>query len=221
MNDSQRSRMLRWPDDPATLTVEGVDFQALAHLLANTCCWGGRSRRFYSLAQHAVTVSAAAERLGGMNEKDRHVLSLHALLTDAWRAWLPGQEADGQSAKASEKKRRGVAAVQRTVLEAAGVEPDLPGSWIQALELRQRMAEAAVCRDLADAEIDPGTRDGGPLFPPLKERIRPLPPDRAANRWLERFESLRALCSRQSPGGGQTPGRVRAPGGDAKDGSEG
>ena len=73
MNDSERSRTLRWPGDPAKLTVEGVDFEALAHVLANTCCWGGRSRRFYSLAQHAVTVSAAAERLGGMNEKDRHL----------------------------------------------------------------------------------------------------------------------------------------------------
>ena len=215
MNDSERSRTLRWPGDPATLTAEGVDFQALAHVLANTCCWGGRSRRFYSLAQHAVTVSAAAERLGGMNENDRHVLSLHALLADAWRAWFRDKAAAGGSEKRPDRARRDVAAVHRTVLEAAGVKPDLPGSWMQALELRQRMAEAAVCRDLADAEIDPGTRDGGPLFPPLKARVRPLAPDRAAKRWLERFEALRALCGARAPGGGQPQA------GDANDGSEG
>ena len=212
MNGTEQSRTLRWPDDPATLTVEGVDFQALAHVLANTCCRGGRSRRFYSLAQHAVTVSVAAERLGGMSEKNLNVLSLHGLLADAWRAWLPGQEAGGPSGK-PEKKWRDVTATQRTVLEAAGAEPELPGSWTQALQLTQRMAEAAVARDLADAGIDLGTRDSGPLFPPLKDRVRPLAPDRAAKRWLERFESLRAVSSVQAPGRAQVPG-------DAKDGSE-
>ena len=155
-----------------------------------------------------MTVSAAVERLGGMNEKDRHVLSLHGLLGDAWRAWFRDAAA-GRSGHGSDKARREAAAVQRTVLEAAGVNPELPGSWTQALELTQRMAEAAVCRDLADAGIELGTRAGGPLFPPLKERIRPLAADRAARRWLERFEAL------QSPGSGQSPG------GDAKDGSEG
>ena len=220
MNDSEGSRTLRWPGDPAKLTVEGVDFEVLAHVLANTCCWGGRSRRFYSLAQHAVTVSAAAERLGGMNEKDRHVLSLHALLADAWRAWFRDEVRAGGSEKRPDRARRDVAAVHRTVLEAAGVKPDLPGSWMQALELRQRMAEAAVCRDLAGAEIDPGTRDGGPLFPPLKARVRPLAPDRAAKRWLERFEALRALCGARAPGGGQSPGSGQSQAGGANEGSE-
>ena len=209
MNDSEKARTLQWPEDPAALTVEGVDFEAVAHVLANTCCWGGRSRRFYSLAQHAITVSAAVERLGGMNEKDRRVLSFHALLADAWRAWLPGQEAVAPSAK-PEKKWRDISAVQRTVLAAAGVDRELPGSWTQALGLTQRMAEAAVCRDLADAGIEFGTRDSGPLFPPLKERVRPMAPDRAALRWLERLEALRALGSAQAPAaapGGANDGR--------------
>ena len=200
MSEHEQTRTLRWPGDSAALTVEGVDFEAVAHVLANTCCWRGRSRRFYSLAQHAVTVSAAVERLGGMNEKDLHELSLHALLGDAWRAWLPKP-----SGKA-EKKWRDVSAVQRIVLEVAGVKPELPASWSQALGLTQRMAEAAVCRDLADAGIEFGTRDSGPLFPPLKERVRALPPDRAARRWLERFEALRARCCEEVPGAAQAAG---------------
>ena len=206
MNDSEKARTLRWPEDPAALTVEGVDFEAVAHMLANTCCWGGRSRRFYSLAQHAVTVSDAAERLGGMNENDRRLLSLHGLLADAWRAWFRDDAVAGRSGQGSDKARRAAAAVQRTVLEAAGVDRELPGSWTQALGLTQRMAEAAVCRDLADAGIQFGTRDSGPLFPPLKERIRSLAPDRAARRWLERLEALRA------PGGGRAQ-PAAAPGG--------
>ena len=223
MSESEQTRTLQWPGEPGALSVEGVDFEAVAHVLANTCCWGGKSRRFYSLAQHAVTVSAAAERLGGMNEKDRHVLSLHALLADAWRAWLPGQDAAGLSGK-PEKKLRDISAVQRTVLAGAGVNPELPGSWSQALGLTQRMAEAAVCRDLADAGIEFGTRDSGPLFPPLKERVRALAPDRAARRWLERFEALRARCSERAPGAAQSAGAAQAPGaaqaaGGANDGS--
>ncbi len=210
MNDSEKARTLRWPEDPAILTVEGVDFEAVAHVLGNTCCWGGRSRRFYSLAQHAVTVSDAAERLGGMNENDRRLLSLHGLLADAWRAWFRDDAVAGRSGQGSDKARRAAAAVQRTVLEAAGVDRELPGSWAQALGLTQRMAEAAVCRDLADAGIEFGTRDSGPLFPPLKERVRPMAPDRAALRWLERFEALRALGSAQAPAaapGGANDGR--------------
>ena len=205
MNDSEKTRTPRWPGDPAALTVEGVDFEAVAHVLANTCCWGGRSRRFYALAQHAVTVSAAVERLGGMTEKNRHVLSLHGLLADAWRAWFRDASA-GRAGPGSEKARREAAAVQRTVLEAAGVDPELPGSWTQALELTQRMAEAAVCRDLSDAGIELGTRDSGPLFPPLKERIRPLAPDRAARRWLERLQALQSPRSAQLPAGGAKSG---------------
>ena len=60
MNDSEQARTLRWPGDPATVAAESVDFEAVAHVLGNTCCWGGRSRRFYSLAQHALTVSGAS-----------------------------------------------------------------------------------------------------------------------------------------------------------------
>ena len=45
----------------------------------------------YSLAKHAVTVSAAAEGLGAMNEKDRYVKCAHALLADIWREWFRGR----------------------------------------------------------------------------------------------------------------------------------
>lgn len=183
MTDTDRATTPRWPGNPAELTAEGVDFEAIAHVLGNTCCWGGRSTRFYSLAQHAVTVSAAAGRLGGMNEKDTRALCLHALLADAWRAW-PGAE----TGKAAGKNQREQAAVHGTVLEAAGLNPELPGEWADALRLVRRMAEATVARDLADAGIE--LRAEGPLFPPHRERVRPLAPDRAAKRWLERFWAL-------------------------------
>lgn len=194
MTDADRAATPRWPGNPAELAVEGVDFEAIAHVLGNTCCWGGRSTRFYSLAQHALTVSGAAGRLGGMNEKDTRALCLHALLADAWRAW-PGAE----SGKAAGKNQRDTAVVCSTVLEAAGLDPELPGEWADALRLVRRMAEATVARDLADAGIE--LRAAGPLFPPHRERIRPLAPDRAAKRWLERFRALSAATEPKSGAG--------------------
>jgi len=57
-----------------------VDFEALAHVLANTCRWGGRSRHYLSLAQHAVAVSEEVEGLDGLGPAERRTLALHALL---------------------------------------------------------------------------------------------------------------------------------------------
>ena len=57
-------RPLAWPEDPEGLTADAVDFEALAHVLANTCRRGGRLRRFHSLAAHAVLMSEEIEALG-------------------------------------------------------------------------------------------------------------------------------------------------------------
>ena len=198
-----------WPGDPAALEAGAVDFEALGHVLGNTCCWGGRTRRFYSVAQHALSVCTAVQALGGLADEDRRQLALHALLADAWRAWLPDPAGADRSAKSAEKHRRDRAAIRRSVLEAAGVELELPESWSQALGLTQRMAEAALVRDLADAGMNRGAQRAGPLFPPLKERTRPLRPDRAAERWIEVLEELRAPAQRA------TEQRAPAPGGDA------
>ena len=199
MKVSEQPGMPNWPGDAATLSAGEVDFEALAHVLANTCCWGGRSRRFYSVAQYGILVSAAVDRLGRMDEAGRRVLGLHALLADAPMAWTgfcsPQGAAAPAAAKAAERARRERAAVRRTVLEAAGLEPELSSDWAEALRFIRRMAEAALHRDLQGAGIDGGgvgVAGTAPLFPPLKERIRPLAPDRAAKKWLERFSELSA-----------------------------
>ena len=200
MTVRERGGAFRWPGDPASLTTEGVDFEAVAHVLANTCCWGGRTKRFYSLAQHALTVSGAVGRLGGMNETDTRVLCLHALLADAWRAWFGAGTGIGIVAEKNQRNLaavRSTSAVRSTLMEAAGLKPDLPGEWAEALLLVRRMAEAAEVRDLAEAGIERG--NAGPLFQPLRERIRPLAPDKAAKRWLERFRELSGATAPASP----------------------
>ena len=216
MSVSDRNRTIRWPGDPSGLTPEAVDFEAVAHVLGNTCCWGGRTVRFYSLAQHAVTVCTAVQALGGMDDENNRSLALHALLADAWRAWLPDRAGADASAKAMEKHARERDAVQRAVLEAAGAPAELPQSWDRALELTRLRVEATLVRDLAGGDMDRGPQRGGAVFPPLQKRTAPMRPDVAAKHWLEalRAADLRATESRvQAPG---APGSgAQAPRGEA------
>ena len=81
-------RRLAWPGDPETVTAAGIDFEALAHVLANTCRWGGRTRHYHALAAHALIASEEIEALDGLGPEDRRTLALHALLMVAPAAWL-------------------------------------------------------------------------------------------------------------------------------------
>ena len=74
---------LVWPGDSQGLEPENIDFEAVAYVLANTCRWGGRSRQFFSLAQHAVVASEEIEALAELDERDRRALALHGLLANA------------------------------------------------------------------------------------------------------------------------------------------
>lgn len=210
MNAVQPSGTPRWPGDPATLRVEDVDFEAIAHVLANTCCWRGRSLKFYSLAQHAVTVSVAAADLGGMGERERNELGLQALLADAPLAWTGVAVRQGTAAEGAKQAEN---RVRRTVREAAGLKPDLPGEWAEALTFSRRMAEASLHRDLPDAGRGGGvgSRGAGPLLPPLRGKTRPVAPDRAAKLWLERFAELKKGLSPQTGEPAREGGKAGVP----------
>ena len=172
---------LDWPGDPESLTAEAVDFEALAHVLANTCRRDGRLARFHSLAAHAVTMSEAIEDLGG----DVREAALHALLFDASVAWL-GPEAAPSRRKTDKLKRLG-ARVDRVLREAAGIETEPAPEQSELLRFIARMADAAEARDVPGA----GGNAAAILFPPLDRKIRLLDPARAARLWFERFCALK------------------------------
>ena len=177
-------RPLDWPGDPELLTADAVDFEALAHVLANTCRRGGRLRRFHSLAAHAVLMSEAIETLGGIG--DGRVVALHALLADSSVAWLGAEPASSQ--RGAERFQRLRGKVDRAVRESAGLDAEPSPEQAELLRFVARMTEAAEDRDL------PGARDGAApavAFPPLKRRIRTVEPDRAARLWLDRFRDLK------------------------------
>ena len=174
----------RWPGDPAQGDGIDVDVEAIAHVLANTCRWGGRTQRILSLAQHALTMSEEIEALDGVGDEDRRALALHALLVPARAAWLGDEEGEHPaSARAAARAKAHGAAIDRAVREAAGLDPELPEDWGEVLRFVERMTDAAERRDL-------GVGGGRTPFPPLRRTIRPLAPEAAAERWLARFRDL-------------------------------
>ena len=178
-----------WPGDPEAMTAADVAFEALACLLANTCRWGGRTRRFFSVAQHALVMAEEIETLEGVPDADRHALSLHALLAGARAAWLGDTERDEPaSAKAAERARRCGEKIDRAVREAAGLQLDPPESWTEILRLVDRMADAAERRDL---NLPPPS-GAAAMFPPLRCQVRPVRPERAGRLWLAKLYELTA-----------------------------
>ncbi|MYH35373.1 MAG: hypothetical protein F4027_02605 [Rhodospirillaceae bacterium] len=177
------ARPLAWPDDPEGVTAADIDFEALAHVLANTCRRGGCCRQYHSVAAHAVIVSEEIEALDGLGDEDRRTLALHALLANAPSAWLRGRLPDSQ--RAAERAGRLATGIETAVREAAGLDAILDEDHGELLRFVTRMAAAAERRDLLDANAASGI-----AFPPLKRRIRPIPPDKAAEAWLARFRAL-------------------------------
>ena len=197
-------RPLNWPDDPENVTAEDIDFEALAHVLANTCRRGGCMRAYHSVAAHALIVSEEIEALDGLADEDRRRLALHALVADAPSAWLRGgwpdpQRAAEPGAKAGPGRTGRLAAgIEAAVREAAGLDAVLDEEQAELLRFVGRMTSAAERRDIMEpgsGGAGPGPRAGGPgsagiAFPPLKRRIRSIPPDKAAEAWLARFRAL-------------------------------
>ena len=174
---------LTWPGEPEGVNADGIDFDALAHVLANTCRNGGRCRRYHSVAAQAVIVSEEVAALDGLGDEDRRTLALHALVADAPSAWLRGRMPDSQ--RAAERAGRLAAGIDAAVRAAAGLDA-LPEEHAELLRFVTRMAAASERRDV----MEDAPADSGVTFPPLRRRIRPMPPDRAAEAWLARFNKL-------------------------------
>ena len=178
-------RPLAWPDDPEAVTAADIDFEALAHVLANTCRRGGCCRQYHSVAAHAAIVSEEIEALDGLGDEDRRQLALHALLAPAPSAWLRGRLPDSQ--RAAERAGRLATGIETAVREAAGLDAVLDEEHGELLRFVTRMAASAERRDLLDGNA---AASAGIAFPPLKRRIRSIMPDKAAEAWLARFRAL-------------------------------
>ena len=181
-------RPLNWPDEAENITAADIDFEALAHVLANTCRRGGCCRQYHSVAAHAVIVSEEIEALDGLADEDRRALALHALIANAPSAWLRGHLPDSQ--RAADRAGKLATGIETAVREAAGLDAVLEEELAELLRFVTRMAAAAESRDLLEPGSGSGPGSAGVAFPPLKRRIRSIPPDKAASGWLARFRAL-------------------------------
>ena len=203
-------RPLNWPDDPETVTAADIDFEALAHVLANTCRRGGCCRQYHSVAAQAVIVSEEIEALDGLGDEDRRTLALHALLAVAPSAWLRGAAPGSQ--RAAERTGRLATGIEAAVREAAGLDAVLDEEQAELLRFVTRMAAATESRDLLEGNA---LARAGVAFPPLKRRIRSIGPDKAAEAWLARF---RALAGPERERQGRVAGTGETVGADAAQG---
>ncbi len=185
---SSTEQPLAWPGDPEDVAAAEIDFEALAHVLANTCRRGGRMRHYHSIAAHAVVVSEEIEALDGLLPEDRRVLALHALIAGAASAWLRDPPA-AAGPRGADRTGKLAAAVERALREAAGLDAVLGEEHAELLRFVDRMAASAESRDLLDGAEASGS---ALAFPPCRRRIRPLAPERAARMWLGRLRELRA-----------------------------
>ena len=181
---STADRPLNWPGDPEDVTAADIDFEALAHVLANTCRRGGCTRQYHSVAAQAVIVSEEIEALDGLGDEERRTLALHALVANAPSAWLRGWLPDSQ--RAAERAGKLATGIETAVRQAAGLDAVLEEEQAELLRFVTRMAAAAERRDI----MDDAPASAGVAFPPLKRRIRSIPPDKAAAAWLTRFRAL-------------------------------
>ena len=90
---------LSWGGESPLLPCGEVDMEALAQGLARAEHHGGRRRKPYTRAQHAVVVSEAIDTLAGLSLPERRVLAMHAWLAEIRNSELRDKERAGDGKK--------------------------------------------------------------------------------------------------------------------------
>jgi uncharacterized protein len=159
-----------WPLEPS---AADVDIHDIAHALSLICRFTGHVRRFYSVAQHAVAVSAIVSPQN----------ALAGLLHDAAEAYLADV---ARPAKAGIPGLKDIElAIERAVFERFGL-PWPPAPEIKAADDRLLATER---RDL----LGPCESPWAPYWDtvkPLAHRIDAWDPGHAERRFLQRFFEL-------------------------------
>lgn len=184
-HESQAVRAVRRIDQPVgagqalgerTAPAE-VSIEDIAHILASTCCFAGRARTFYSIAQHDYLASRIVSPDDALA-----ALLLHA--GDAVKVLFPAcLDTEGQ--------------LTADVLADLGAPPCLPPS-VKYADL--------VLRATARRDLDPSYEDAwiGTAHPsPLARPVHPLAPIVAKHLFVERYFELRPGADRKRPPTGE------------------
>lgn len=170
--------------NPLALRAEDVDVVDIAHSLAMRCRFGGHCRYFYSVAQHAVLLSHAVEKVS-----PEHALrALHHDDAEAYCADIPRPvkpylwaSANFQEPVRLRSYRDFEKDVMLAIVEKLGLPPEEPG--IVKLYDTKILRDEQVCLDFTSAGEWPAiTRIG--------IQIEPWPWQAAKAAFLERHQEL-------------------------------
>ena len=169
----------RWvnPFDPDPSQLDAGD---IARALANQCRFGGHSRVFYSVAQHAVIVSELVERRGG-DVEDAFATLMHDA-TEAYLGDMPHPLKHRSPLGAAFKQAEDH--LERALRERFAIKADVPeikraDRGLLATERRAFSAEDWHWPELEGVE-------------PLDLVLTAWPPDEAARAFTERYAELEA-----------------------------
>lgn len=184
-----------WPQDPRT---EEVHLDDIVLALSQTCRWGGRTARFYSVAQHSVWVARQVA-------KTHPHLVLQALLHDAAEAYVGDIVRPLKSAlwlrheKGYESFEQVELRVLATILRALGVRPASGSEW-SVIAAADEQALATEARDLMREQVVSTAA-------PAPERLRSWPPTRARQEFLSVYRAHARPEERPTLAPGQYRGR--------------
>jgi hypothetical protein len=173
-----------WPFSP---NKKDVDIEEIAQALSNICRFGGHIPVFYSVAQHSCNVMRCVEQ---RNPK-RYDLAIEGLLHDATEAYLGDMvgplkhSCGGWKLYTEAEKDWGVAIGKAFGLGSEGLVLAYPHPQVIDADISVLLAEK---RDLL-AKSDlvwPEEKE----YQPWHVRIKPWPPNRAKQKFLEEFDRL-------------------------------
>lgn len=163
-----------WPLDPRASEIKIED---IAHGLAMTCRYGGHSRRFYSVAEHALIVSEHVE--------PRY--ALHGLLHDSAEAYVGDMVRPLKHQPEMGEFRRAEALIEAQVAKRFGLK------WTEdACEQVKEIDDRILVDEIHALMRKPRLYMGGSLgqLKKLDARILGLSPDVAERVFLDRFKEL-------------------------------
>lgn len=162
-----------YPLDPRASEIQLAD---VAHGLAMTCRYGGHTRRFYSVAEHAVLVSL-------------HVAPEYAregLMHDSSEAYIGDMIRPLKHQPQMEEFRRAEHAIEVAVRERFGLSTD-PAAWAAVKEIDDRILVDEIGELMSDP---PAYWSRHESVAPLGAVITGLPPDLAELMFVHRFAEL-------------------------------